>query len=156
MFENFSNVIFIAIALAVFIGRTVAQARKSKEENKKAPPPPPPKVQALHFEEKDEDELGYFKKAASQPALTKAAKPSVKAPQKKQSPSLLTKAATVKRDTSPPVPANIEKLFPVKGTARAGVLSSEQEGFSLNLDHLSPMKQAVVMAEILGPPKGLN
>ena len=157
MFENFSNVIFIAVALAVFIGRTVSQARKNKEakEQKKAAPPPPPspKIQALHFEEKDNDELGYFKKAAAQPA-SKAVKPPVKASLKKQPPSLLTKASTLKKDTSPPVPSNIDKLFPVKGTART--LSSEQEGFSFNLDHLSPMKQAVIMAEILGPPKGLT
>ncbi|MCL2232050.1 MAG: hypothetical protein FWB99_03135 [Treponema sp.] len=153
MFENFSNVIFIAIALAVFIGRTVAQARKSKEE-KKAPPPPPPKVAALHFEEKDDDdELGYFKKAAAQ-SVPKTPKPA-RQPPKKQPASLLTKAPALKKDTSPPLPSNIDKLFPVKGTAKT-LSPEEQEGFSLNLNHLSPMKQAVIMAEILGPPKGLT
>ena len=152
--ENVSNLIFIAVAMAIFIGRTVVQARKKKEEEKNPPPPPPkPQVQALHFELKDDDEddiPGYLKKPAAAP-VAKVAKQPVK-PTKKQPSSLLTKASAVKKKDMP-IPANVDKLFQNKGTAVAA--SSEQSGFSFNLDHLSPMKQAVVMAEILGPPKGM-
>jgi len=143
MFENFSNLIFIAVALAIFIGRTVAQARRNREaeaEKEKAPAPPPrPRVQALHFE--DDDDAGYVKKPA---APVRTAKQPIKKP-------VVKPVSTLKKEIAPP--ANVEKLFPIKGTARAAV--SEQAGFSFKLDHLSPMKQAVVMAEILGPPKGM-
>jgi len=39
---------------------------------------------------------------------------------------------------------------------RANTPSAELPQGFLHLDHLSPMKQAVVMAEILGPPKGMQ
>jgi len=143
MFENFSNLIFIAVMLAIFIGRTVLQARKKKDEEaeqEKAPPPPPrPRVQALHFEVKDDDDVGYVKKPPVRTAKQPIKKPAAKT------------VSSIKKEIAPP--PNVEKLFPIKGTARA--VSSEQAGFSFNLDHLSPMKQAVVMAEILGPPKGM-
>ena len=153
MFEDFSNLIFIAVAAAIFIGRTVAQARKRREaaEKKENAPPPPspsprPRVQTLHFEEKDDDYVpGYLKKS---PPAAKTAKSAAKKP------SLAAKAAPVVRDTTPPVPANLDKLFPARALRSGGDLP--EQGFAFNLDHLSPLKQAIVMAEILGPPKGLN
>ena len=147
MFENFSNVIFIAVALAIFIGRTVAQARKKQKE----PPPPPPKAPVLHFEDDDDDIPGYLKKPAPK-------KQPVKQPVKKQTSSLLGKAAAIKKDkdTSPPVPVTADRLFPARAAPLAGAASQGQEGFTFDLGHLSPMKQAIVMAEILGPPKALR
>jgi len=144
MFENFSNVIFIAVALAIFVGRTVAQARKKRqEEEEKAkspvpPPPPRPRVQTLHFEEKDDDYVpGYLKKPAPKP------KPSAKKPQ-----GFVSKPV--------PAPVKVEETPSIPVIRPAGMGHSEQGSFSFNLNHLTPLKQAVVMAEILGPPKALS
>ncbi|MCL2205142.1 MAG: hypothetical protein FWB82_01290 [Treponema sp.] len=140
MFENFSNLIFIAIALAIFIGRTVARARKEREEaadeKKAAPPPPPqPRVQSLHFEEKA-------------PAATKLAKPPAKKPAAKvvQQPT--------RREIPPAVTA--EQLFPAKAMAPVAAVRQQDDFSSFNLGNITPLQQAVVMSEILGPPKGLR
>ena len=134
---SFPNLIFFALAIAVFIGRTLVAAKKRKTE----PPPPPPKVPALHFEQDDDDIPGYLK--TPRPAA-KAAKT---APKKQPA---AVKPAPAK-DTPP-----ADKIAPVKGTLPPGSLAAGQADFTLNLAHLSPMKQAVVMAEILGPPKGMG
>jgi len=161
MFDSFSNIIFIFILVAVFIGRTVAEARK-----KKAPPPPAPKVPALHFEEKEEDEtLEYFKKIAAQGKIGHGA---VAAPQavktagktrKKQASALPAQAVNSSYITGGDTgsyEASGSKSSPAKENVKPGVYTPGQREFTLNLNHLSPMKQAVVMAEILGQPRGLN
>ena len=141
MFENFSNLIFIAVAIAVFIGRTVAQAKK-KREQEEAPPPPPPRAPTLHFEEKEEDD--FVRRI--QPAKPKP-------PAKK--PAVAAKVATpARKDTVPPA-ITAEQLFPTRAVPIAAA-AQNQGDFSFNLNHLSPLKQAVIMAEILGPPKALS
>ena len=150
MFENFSNVIFIAVALAVFIGRTIAQARKKREaeesdqEAAKARPASP-RVPPVHFEDDDDYIPGYLKKPTPQTPNRVAAKSP-----KKQSAAKV--APVVKSEPTPP--ANVDMLFSPARPSRTA--SSDREGFSFNLDHLSPMKQAVLMAEILGTPKGMQ
>jgi len=151
MFESFSsNIIFIAIALAIFIGRTVAEAKKKK----KAPPPAAPRVPALHFEEDDEEptQRSIGRKIAA--PVTKAAGKKVSA--KKQVPVSPAKPVnfplSAKMDTSSP-PVTGGKTSPAKRNTQT--VSPGQTGFAFNLNHLSPLKQAVVMAEILGPPKGM-
>jgi hypothetical protein len=84
MFENFSNLIFIAVAIAVFVGRTVAQAKKKREQEEEAPPPPPTRAPALHFEEKEEDDFvrriqpSKPKPPAKKPVAAKVAAPARK------------------------------------------------------------------------------
>jgi len=130
MFDNFSNLIFIAVAVAIFIGRTLTEAKRKK----KAPPPPPqrPAVPALHSEE--------------EPATRPLPKPKPKPAPKKQQPALAPRSASVIVDTTPPA----------KTPVRVGPIAPVQAGFTLNVNHLSPMQQAVVFSEILGPPKGLS
>jgi len=144
MFENFSNVIFIAVALAVFIGRTIAQAKKKREaeEAEAANPtaqPASPRIPSVHFDEDDDYVPGYLKKPTPQTPGRVAAKPPKKQPAAKVTP-----------------PPNVDMLFSPARTAPARAASSGREGFSFNLAHLSPMKQAVLMAEILGTPKGMQ
>ena len=166
MVENFSNLIFIAVALAVFIGRSVVQAKKrqkEEEEEKKNPKPKPkpqvqgqrPKVHTLHFEEDGEDDYvpGYLKKPAPAPKPVPA-----KVTKKPQTP-----ARTPLPSRSVPTPPQVDRAFPIVPTISSvrpimpiGALSSGEEGFNLNLNHLSPMQQAVIMSEILGQPKGLT
>jgi hypothetical protein len=162
MFENFSNLIFIAVALAVFVGRTVAQARKRREADeekaadanspqrpgagqgaRQATRPAAPRVPPVHFEEKSKDDdyvPGYMKKSSP-------AKPAAKKPAAKPAPAPIA---------TPILPsANLDKLFPARAPMATRANFAEQE-FSFNLGHLSPLKQAVIMAEILGPPKAFN
>ena len=162
MFDSFFNVIFIFIIIVIFIGRTFAEAKKKK----KAPPPPPrPRVEPLHFEEKEEeDALEFLKSLAAQGTRSAAAaKPLTKTAEKArktQAPDFAAQTANTfsfisTEDTSLyKTPSVTEpKPAPAKGTMRT--VSQGQAGFALNLNHLSPLKQAVVMAEILGPPKGM-
>ena len=149
MFENFPNLIFIAVALAIFVGRTVAQARKRRESEEKSAAgadsrpkptarPAAPRLPPIHFEDNDDDYVpGYLKKPSP-------VKPPVKKPAAKPVPAMAK--------TPIPPPANLDKLFP----ARAQSVEAAGQEFSFNLGHLSPLKQAVIMAEILGPPKALN
>ena len=141
MFENFSNLIFIAVAIAIFVGRTVAQAKKKREQEEEAPPPPPPRAPALHFEEKEEDDF-----------VRRIQPPKPKPPAKK--PVAAKVASSAKKDAAPPT-ITAEQLFPARAMPIV-IPAQRQEEFSFNLSHLSPLKQAVLMAEILGPPKALS
>ncbi|MCL2602274.1 MAG: hypothetical protein FWD91_05620 [Treponema sp.] len=157
MFENFSNVIFIAVALAIFLGRTIAQARKQRAEEEKntaegasAEPEYEPmarqktrRTPLVLLEEEEDDYIpGYLKKPSSVSP--------VKPPAKKQA----AKPAAPK--APPPLPSpSFDELFPMKASAAARTSSAGQD-FAFNLNHLSPLKQAVIMAEVLGPPKALS
>jgi len=138
MFDSFTNLIFIVVVLVIFIGRNILQARKRNRLSTEAQD---------HDDDEDEeedyeDEHAYFKgKAPVQnlqpqsgfaPPLVKTAFPAAMPP-----------AGTISRTSAPERPG-------VSGTASAG-----QKSFPQNLNYLSPMKQAVVMAEVLGPPKGM-
>ena len=136
MFDSIFNLIIISIPLAIFIGRLVSRSR-----NKRHPPPKPPQPYIpVHFEDdEDPDEFKYFDK---KPEPAKSSPPPRYAP---ESHGPLT-AGAQNRGIS---------ARPVRKTTATAPVSPRRESFSFNLNHLSPMKQAVVMAEILGPPKGL-
>ena len=145
MFENFSNLIFIAVALAIFVGRTVVRARKEREEGEaeKAAPPPQPKVQSLHFEEKER-------------ATTRKAQAPAKAPAKKPVPAARL-AQSARRES--PVAITADQLFPVRAAAPVAAVQQQPGDFSFNfgnLGNITPLQQAVVLSEILGPPKSLG
>ena len=155
---NLSNILFIFIAVAIFISRTIVQARK-----KQAPPPRIP----VHFE--DDEDPEYFKRTSA--AKETASGSTVKTARPKQSLNLqaalssssiteskVKSAAFNSGDTGIYNAPSGTAIGPKTATARnagAAGVSPARSGFALNLNHLSPMKQAVVMAEVLGPPKGM-
>ena len=131
MFDSLgSNVIFIIIAVVVLIGRVVFEGKKRKK------PPPPQKKIPVHFIDNEGD--------------APRARPVKKKP--KVVPHFSTSL-----DESPFSTIN----DPVRETAgfsqmREKIAVPEKKANSFNLNNLSPMQQAVVMAEILGPPKGMQ
>ena len=157
MFDSLFNVLVIIVALAVFIGRTVLQLRRQK----KAPPqqqhkkqaPQQQKKQAKVFFEDAEDEtyrdLAYFveleEKKAKEAAAAKKKTTLKKIPNER-----------VVKDTQITEPASIRVAPALATPTPAPVQAPVQASGLLNIRHLSPLKQAVVMAEVLGTPKGLQ
>jgi len=137
MFDSLFNIIIVLIPVAIFIGRIVlqAQAKRRPEPPKRQPPIP------VHFEDdEDEDERQFAPSGVSKPVINQKNRADA------YSPSPLLAMDNALKDSAPKPP-------PLK---KANTPSAEPpQGFSY-LTHLSPMKQAVVMAEILGPPKGIQ
>jgi len=142
----FSNIIFL-IPIALIINRIVRRARA-----KNAPPPkkPPQPYIPVHFEDdKEDDDLGYFKNRAA----------TVEAPQRTPAPAPPRRGRSQKNVAVPftqkpefsagaqPTPVVSRTVTPV---------AQPRRGFSFDLNHLTPLKQAVVMSEILGQPKGMS
>jgi hypothetical protein len=167
MFDSLFNFVIILIPLAILIGRFVVQTRE-----KNIPKPPPPRI-PVHFEddENDEDERGddfspyalsrgateYFR-GLSQSAVPKAAPASRHSHSsgklgetlKPHGPGNLAAAANISAPSGSLAPA------PVGSSSSASGSLPEQKDFFIRLSHLPPLKQAVVMAEVLGPPKGIT
>jgi hypothetical protein len=138
MGDSIFDIMIVLIPLAIFISRIVVQARGKHK------PQPPVKRQPItvHFE--DDDERLFTPSAVSKPAINKNDRADIYSP-------------PVLADSSQKPPSVKKAKIPAVGGPRftgSAVSSAEQARFFLNLNHLSPMKQAVVMAEILGPPKG--
>ena len=138
MTDTVFNLIIILIPVAIIVGRMVVNAR-----NKRHPPPAPaqPRI-PVHFEDDDDS---YFKKQAS------ARQPETKTRVQTSSTSLATRVP----NEAFPAAASGVKPTPAPGKTVAAAPSGHKD-FTLNLSHLSPLKQAVVMAEILGPPKAME
>ena len=134
MFDNLSNLIFILIGVAVVIGRTIMQARK------KPAPPPRRVVPPVHFEENPPAALS--RKSSENIRRANAAARAQSKDRQRTATGLV-----FKEELSVPAPRT-----PVRNIG----LTPEGYSFPLNLSHLSPLKQAVIMAEILGPPKGMS
>jgi len=134
MGDSLFNIIIVLIPIAIFIGRIVlqAQAKRRPEPPRKEPPIP------VHFEDyDDEDDRQFAPSAVSKQVINKA----------------INNKDRADTYSPPPLADNAPKPLPVK---KATAPSAEPVQGFLNLNHLSPMKQAVVMAEILGPPKSLQ
>ena len=139
MFDSFTNLIFIVVVLVIFIGRNILQARKRNRLSTEAQDHDDDEDEE---EEDYEDEHAYFKGKA--PVQNLQPQPGFAPPLVKTAfPAAMPPAGTISRTSAPERPG-------VSGTASAG-----QKSFPQNLNYLSPMKQAVVMAEVLGPPKGM-
>ena len=149
MFDSVSNLIFLLIPLAIFIGRIVVEARSKRSGGggTTAAKPAAPRI-PVHFED---DEPAYFKKKTSTQSSTTASKRTQAAKKPKTASAPYTSPLEA---ASPPASASAGSRVPAKNAARA--VSLEQQGFPLTLAKLSPLKQAVVMAEVLGPPKGMQ
>ena len=130
--DSLFNLVIILIPVAIFIGRIVVQAR-----GRHAPPPPRPPPIPIHFEDDDDYEEYDFSPA---PITRKAVADSIS----KAKPLVSPESFAAARENILPT-----KLVPVPERPE------RKEEFAFNLNHLSPLKQAVVMAEILGPPKGM-
>ncbi|MDR1804500.1 MAG: hypothetical protein LBQ94_12930 [Treponema sp.] len=134
MTDTIFNLIVILIPVAIVIGRIVMGAR-----NKRNPPPKPAQPHIpVHFE----DDENYFKRQLS--AKQPESRPHVPTPPPKLA-TLATNEAYL------PAAGSGVKSAPGRPTA---VAPSGHKDFTLS--HLSPLKQAVVMAEILGPPKAME
>ena len=151
MFNSLANILIVLIPLSIFIGRAIVEAR-----SKRAPPPRIP----VHFE--DDDEPEYFKRKTSahsaEASNTQAAKTARRQKVLPSSASIVTTAFSSEGDTGSSLvstAAGSPRAAPARRNTGTGTDSPERKDFVLNLNHLSPMKQAVVMAEILGPPKGM-
>jgi len=136
MFNSSVNIIFIIVLVLIFVVRTIAQAAKKKNDDE----PPIP----VHFED-DEPEYSTARAAVHNAAASPLGQTAL--PSQNRRPAQAVRPPSIKPVAAP-------KASPA-GQTMAGAPAAEQKGFSLNLNHLSPMKQAVVMAEILGTPKGL-
>jgi len=131
MLDSLFNIIIVLIPLAIFIGRMVVQARNKRNPATPAKPRPIP----VHFEDDDDDDNDRQFAPSAIPRPVQA---------KKDNAYAYSSPVSVKSVPEPPPQkkANIPSVEPAHGF--------------LYIDHLSPMKQAVVLAEILGPPKGME
>jgi len=154
MGDSVLNVIFIIAVIAVFIVRTISSAKKKQE--------PEPKVKIpVHFE--DDEEPSYFKAKAADEIQKKD-----EIPKKIEKKLSALETQPLGQIVEVPLPSQIKNVkkasaasTPKGGAVRATAAPAaapveQQKGFPYNLNRLSPMKQAVVMAEILGPPKALQ
>ena len=141
MFDSGLNVLLIIVALVVFVGRTFLQVR-----GKKKPPPKQQKKPVPVFFEEEEDEpyrdLAYYVELEEMKA-----KEAALAEKKKTAPRKVPNERIVKD-------VNVNEVVIPRITPVRPVLD-HSSGLT-NLRNLSPLKQAVVMAEVLGTPKGLQ
>jgi len=149
LFNSIFDLIIILIPIAIVIGRIVVRYRN--RHNPPPPSPPQPHI-AIHFEDDDDDSEYQAKPAA---VLEKPKEflqpPMFRAPMEANFKSKLFDTPAVVPAPRAPGPVVRPLAPPVPPPA-----SQSQENGLPNLDHLSPLKQAVVMAEILGPPKALQ
>jgi len=139
MFDNIFDKIFILVPIALIIGRFVLQARNKHKPKPKAPPIP------VHFED-DVDE---------RPPLIKPKKTEYHVKDVFDSPPPAPRPAVKSYKKPAQYQYSAAVAAPEKKIAIAPV-AQPQEDFFQKLSKLSPLKQAVIMAEVLGPPKALQ
>ena len=132
MFDSILDSFIVLIPIAVIIVRFILQARRKNEPAPEAPPIP------VHFEDdveaKPRAEIAVKEKLRKNAVLGRPLFPAVSLAESKN-------AFQEMADR----PAPVRRAAPVQA----------QGDFFLNLGKLSPLKQAVIMAEVLGPPKAL-
>ena len=164
MFNSVFNILIFLIPLAIFIGRIVYQA-KSKNESSQIP---------VHFEdeeEEDDEEENHnyrdipaasgnqgaeqinrtnddFRPYALSRGVSEYSRGLPVPPAPPPDRTTKSQYMDIRGQAANPVPETIRRNIPQ--------VTAGQNNFSFNLKHLSPLKQAVVMAEILGTPKGLQ
>ena len=147
MFDSLFSYFIFLIPLAIFIGRIVIQARSKNESSPGLP---------VHFEEEEEEDpakkaQGGGKKTGDEEddysyALSRGTT---------EYPKGL--AAQTPKPAPPVTQAGFTRSQLDPQSQAASMLAPAQENLALmNINHLSPLKQAVVMAEVLGPPKALR
>jgi hypothetical protein len=151
LFDN--GLIFIAIA--VFIGRFILQLRRRGREEGEKPPSQVPRFfrEEEEVEDDEAEEVGrriaYSQALGSSDVLREI---------------VMREAAMEAVATRPPprpeIPPAAPVLAPVKLASppsgeESRPLKSEAAGFPASLNRLTPLRRAVILAEILGSPKGL-
>jgi hypothetical protein len=144
-----NGIIFIAIA--IFIGRLILQLRRRGGEEGEKPPSRAPHF----FEEPEEDDEAEESGRRIAYAQTRGSSDFLR--------ELVLREAAVEAAPRPPPPKPEIRLAPPPQPAPVKPASppSGKEspppgnaGFPASLNRLSPLRQAVIFAEILGPPKG--
>ena len=149
MFDFIFDNIFILIPVAIFIGLRILEARRKRQNSS------PEKNKKLYSEKREESGIPHWE------AEKKAAPPTVH--HKGISPSgapLTTDLSPTETPVSHPNSSDVDSFptLPVSKTMpKAQVPEHSSTGtFPINLENLSSLKKAVIMSEILGPPKGLT
>jgi hypothetical protein len=131
MFDSIFDNIFVLIPIAVIIGiriLSVWQKRQAEASKLRAPP-----TNAAAYDDTD-DGGAYFEPPEDKPPVPKASQP----------------AAVV-----PAAAAYSTAAKPARKTAEAPkAAAGPGPAFPRNLEFLPPLKRAMVLSEILGPPKG--
>ncbi|MCL2094013.1 MAG: hypothetical protein FWH12_07450 [Treponema sp.] len=166
MFDSIFNYIIVLIPVAIFVGRLLIGAI-----NKAQATADPALEQLIHFEEEEEDEeedvvapLG----GSGMPILKSSEKkkeeedPEARVsfsrediPQGRSQGRPPRAASRPSRAGQTLVPQE-DLLSPLSARSVQAQVREPARSISETLSHLSPLKQAVIMAEILGPPKGLQ
>ena len=153
MIDEISNYIIFLIPLAIFIGRIFLQAKN--RNNSQAESQTQPKAR---YEDEEDDFIRRLsgntanqrqpvqKPKQSSTKIKKTAAPPEKSLNVLDSGNLTTPGRK-------PPPGAASRKTPVRPVT--GVTAASGTGF-LKLASLSPLKQAVIMAEVLGTPKGLQ
>lgn len=154
------NNILILIPLAIIIVRFATQGKRRRKAAPKEAPPPV----TMHFEAEEDDPEYYAKPLAF--LGDDEVKPAKPAPKPKPKPKLIPVARPAAFDYSireegtsfQPVESSIRQAPIAAARAPAAdVRKPETQGSAIfGLNNLSALKQAVVMAEVLGPPKALQ
>jgi hypothetical protein len=152
MFDIFFDNGIIFIAIAIFIGRLVLQLwRRGGQEREKTPSPA-----SELFEREEEDEAEEIGRRISY-SRTRDASDFLR--------EIVMREAAMEAAPRPPPPPRAPEILPAvplpsKQDARPPreenrPAGAEAAGFPASLERFSPLKRAVILAEILGPPKGL-
>ena len=162
MFDSLFNLLIVLIPISIFIGRAVVQAR-----SKHAPPPQRESRPLIHFEEEEDEDVPHWQRASAlEYSREPAAKPALKPAGAARTPQSFADKIfkDLYTDTKPDVPslasAEISPSAAIKKVQANVPLPKERKealpSGPFNLGRLSPLQQAVVMAEILGPPAALR
>jgi len=138
MFDNIFDKIFILIPVALLIGRFILQARN---KHKPKPKPKAPSI-PVHFEDDVDDKAPLIR--------AKAEKTDYHVSDVFDSPKPVAAKSFKKPAQYKTAAAAQEKKILIIPNIQP------QEDFFQKLNKLSPLKQAVIMAEVLGPPKALQ
>jgi len=143
MFENIFDSIFILIPLAIIIGRFILQAR-----SKHKPAPPRPAI-PIHFEDDEDEDKPRVRKGV------KGRQPEIPVLYSERLSSTFPEDKVKEKVNVPKVQA-VPKM--PEAAKKEPVIAETQarNDFFMKLNKLSPLKQAVIMAEVLGPPKALQ
>ena len=160
MFDSIFNLLIFLIPLAMFIGRIVYQARSKHE----SPPDIP-----IHFEDDEDEEEERLAtrdvSAAEQDrqnndefrpySLYKGVSENNRnLPIQTHPASARVVSQMSNSQGQPVVTLPVTKMGNLPQTTTPAAAAGQR--LSQRLNHLSPLKQAVIMAEILGTPKGLQ
>ena len=171
MFNSVLNFVFVLVVIVIFIGRTIVRARS--RHRKDGSPDIPVFFEDAEYEEEEpavenvpaREVIEQYREDSFAPyALSRGATEYFKG---LQNPGLQSPGVYVP-GMSPAGAANTLRVLQNQSVNSQVTVPSQPvnkmnntrannpSSFMLRLNYLSPLKQAVVMAEVLGPPKGMQ